>query len=223
MTQVVIFANGIIQAGPLVDERLAALRIAGDLTVIAADGGLRAAVAWEFQPSVVIGDMDSLAADELAALEVAPDVRVLRYPAEKDETDLELALLWAAHQVTDIESITLFGALGGRVDQTLANLYLLALPDLARFPIFIVDGAQEIRLLRPGAHTLDGLTGDTVSLIPLGGAATGIHTDGLYYPLRGEALHFGPARGVSNVMTGPTALIRLDAGLLLCIHTRGRA
>ncbi len=66
---------------------------------------------------------------------------------------------------------------------------------------------------------LAGRPGDLVSLLPLGGDATGIWTTGLAYPLRGETLPFGIPRGISNVLTQPTATVRLRSGLLLAVVT----
>lgn len=223
---VVIFANGDIQDEPLVKQLIPVFHAgASNVFVIAADGGLRAALRYGLKPALIIGDMDSVTPEELSPFEADSDVTIVKRPAEKDETDLELALLWVAQHIDagEVESITIIGGLGGRVDQTLANLYLLALPQLRGYDIRLIDGGQEIKLLRPGTHTIEGAQGNTISLIPLGGAVAGIHTDGLYYPLRGETLNFGPARGVSNVMTQDTATISLTDGALLLTHTLGRA
>lgn len=221
---VAIFANGDIQAEPLVQELVSKLLAhPHDVFVIAADGGLHAVQHFGLKPDLIIGDMDSVTPDELHPYENHPSVTIVRHPAEKDETDLELALLWVAKTLTTMYPILIFGGLGGRVDQTIANLYLLALPELHHYDIRLVDGNQEIKLLRPGTHLIAGTQGDTISLIPLGGAASGIHTDGLYYPLRGETLKFGPARGVSNVMTQDSATISFTDGALLLTHTLGRA
>lgn len=231
---VVIFANGDIRDEPLVSQLIPVLRTKAaaipspkpsGVFIIAADGGLRAALRYSLKPALIIGDMDSVTADELRPFENDASVSIVRHPPEKDETDLELALLWVAQNLDagEVESVTIIGGLGGRVDQTIANLYLLALPELDGYDIRLVDGNQEIKLLRPGTHHIAGTQGDTISLIPLGGAVSGIHTDGLYYPLRGETLRFGPARGVSNVMTQESATITLVDGALLLTHTLGRA
>src|SRR5690606_22671608 len=106
---------------------------------------------------------------------------------------------------------------------TLANMYLLALPSLRDCDVRLVSRAQAAWLWYPGTHTLEGTAGDTVSLIPLDGPVSGIHTENLYYPLNGERLTIGPARGISNVMQGDTAQVSFDGGLLLVVHTLGRA
>lgn len=212
-----IFANGDPNDGPLVRQVLASADAAW---IIAADGGARQAAFFGFRPQLVIGDLDSLTAAEVAALE-AEGVAIHRAPPEKDETDLELALLHAAEQ--GVRWIRIISGIGDRIDQSLGNLYLMALPALAGMDVRLVARNQQTWLMRPGVNPVEGAPGDTLSLLPVGGDAVGIRTDGLYYPLRDETLRFGPARGMSNVLTSTQAYVTLGAGLLLAIHTLGRA
>lgn len=215
--KVLIFANGKPNPGEMVTRTL---EEAADAYVIAADGGARVAHYYDFKVHEVIGDMDSLSADEVLQLEYR-GAALRRFPPEKDESDLELALHYAAER--GATWIRVIGGLGGRFDQMLANAYLLALPDVATCDAALVAGKQMIRLLQPRTHQLSGDIGDTVSLIPMGGQADGIVTKNLKYPLNDETLYFGPARGISNVMLANTAEITLRAGTLLCVHTFGRA
>ena len=185
-------------------------------TLLCADGGARAALKFGLHPQSVIGDFDSLSEAELRAL-VKDGAQLQRHPARKDETDLELALLYAASIGSD--EIVVLGALGGRLDQTVANVMLLAMPALASYRVLIASGDERTFLIRPGAPVeISGQASDIVSLIPFGGDAHGIQTSGLEYPLRDESLLFGPARGVSNVMLGERATITFKQGLLLCVH-----
>jgi thiamine pyrophosphokinase len=206
----VIFANGELRY----PQRARDLLRVDDL-IIAVDGGTRHA--WEagVVPQLVIGDMDSLASDERERLE-SSEVELSSFPARKDTTDLELALVRAVSEGAD--SILILGALGGRIDQTIANLLLLALPELAEIDVRVAEGAQEAFLIRQEAIIV-GQPGDTVSLIPFGGDAAGVSVDGLEWPLQDETLRFGPARGVSNVLTGEEASVRVRRGLILCVVT----
>jgi thiamine pyrophosphokinase len=217
MKRVLIFANGDPLDGDMVRRAIAA---AESPHVIAADGGVHNAQLFGLEVDSIVGDMDSLSADELRAQQES-GAEINRFPAEKDFTDLELALKYACKN--GAEWIRIVGGVGGRLDQTLANVYLLALPELAGCNVSLVAGNQETRLLKPGEHQINGADGDTISLIPLGGAVHGIHTANLYYPLTDETLEFGPARGISNVMTGEMASVRFVDGTLLLIHTVGRA
>lgn len=213
----IVLANGEIGAAPVVRDRLAGWT---DAPVIAADGGSRYAEALGLRVDAVVGDLDSLDEGTGARLR-AQGVDVERAPAAKDETDLELALLHAVER--GATRIAVIGAMGGRLDMTLANVLLLAHPLLDGVRVELWHGEQTAWLIRPPGGDVNGGPGDTISLIPLGGDAHGVSTHGLAYPLRDETLAFGPARGVSNVFEGRDARVDLGGGLLLAVHTPGRA
>ncbi len=206
----IIFANG-----GFPDPSSARDLLRPDDLVIAADGGTHHALAAGVIPDVVIGDLDSLSPQAQAQVE-ANGSQIIRFSPRKDETDLELALLHAACE--GATEIIILAALGGRLDQTIANLLLLAMPELREIDVRVVEGAQTAFLIFDET-LVTGRPGDTVSLIPLGGDAVGVTTEGLEWPLQGETLHFGPARGVSNVLTAEQARVRVRQGLLLCVVT----
>jgi thiamine pyrophosphokinase len=213
-----IFANGV----QLHLEAVRALVRAEDYRV-AADGGLHHLRRLSLEPDLVIGDLDSLEPAEIEQLK-KDGVRIEQHPVHKDETDLELAVETVLR--AGYTTVLILGALGGRLDMTLANIFLLALPELAGIDIRLEDGLEEVFLIHsarsandPGG-VIDGQPGDQVSLLPLGGPARGILTQGLYYPLNGETLYPERTRGVSNQMLGPQARVTLDEGQLICIHTR---
>jgi thiamine pyrophosphokinase len=186
--------------------------------VICADGGAQHALALGLAPDVVVGDLDSLDGDLRARLE-DEGCQVLVHPPRKDETDLELALRYAIDH--GVEEILILGALGGRIDQTLANILLLALPELQKVKTRIVAGDQEMFLIR-GQAFIEGQVGDTVSLLPIAGDVRGITAEGLEYPLQHGTLKFGPTLGISNVLTVPVARVQVGQGLLLCVHISSR-
>ncbi|MBN1963425.1 MAG: thiamine diphosphokinase [Anaerolineae bacterium] len=217
--RMVIFANGELHPGPFVD-RVLAEAASPDVPLIAADGGLRHVEVLGLTAHAVIGDMDSVD-EETLARHAARGAAILRYPSQKDETDLELALRYAAEQGADW--LRIIGGMGGRLDQTLANVLLLILPLCDGRDVRLVAGGQAAWIMQPGEHVLHGAVEDTLSLIPLGGDAAGVSTGGLRYPLRDETLRFGAARGISNVFVEPVATVRLRAGVLLAVHTLGRA
>jgi len=184
--------------------------------VVAADGGARNARALGLVPHVLVGDSDSLDAETTRWLE-EHGATVVRHPVDKDETDLELALLYAVD--AGATEIAILSAWGGRPDQSVANLHLLAHPQLAGRRVRLLGAGYEILLLRGGEEARLATTpGDTVSLIPLAGDAHGVRTAGLRWALAGDTLRFGPARGVSNQATASQVHIRLEKGLLLVVH-----
>ena len=183
--------------------------------VIAVDGGFRHCLKLKLRPHSLIGDMDSLSSEEIDAV-TRNGIPISRYPARKDHTDMELALHSARSLGAD--DIVLMGALGARWDMTIANIMLLAAPELAGCRVRILDGMQEISLVRGGeTRQFEGNVGDLLSLIPLGTDAQNVCVTGLEYPLSGEPLHFSGTRGISNVFCDRTATVSLEDGLLLCV------
>jgi thiamine pyrophosphokinase len=207
----VIFANG-----KMADWNAAEGLILADDLLIAADGGAKVARKLGFTPQVLIGDLDSHSAREVKRLENG-GTRVIRYPVDKDETDLELALEFALGEGAG--EILILAPFGGRLDQILGNLSLLNRKDLRGIQVRMDDGRDELTLIHSKA-TILGAAGDIISLIPLGGEAVGVTTRGLQFPLENETLYPQKTRGISNRMTGVSAVVSLETGALICIHTR---
>jgi thiamine pyrophosphokinase len=203
----VIIANGIIGGlHPIISPE--------DI-VIAVDGGFRRCLELKLRPHILIGDMDSLSPEEIDAV-TRSGIPISRYPARKDYTDMELALQSARSLGAD--DIVLLGALGARWDMTIANVMLLAAPELAGCRVRILDGMQEISLVQGGeTRRFEGNAGDLLSLIPLRADAQNVCVTGLEYSLSGETLHFSATRGISNVFRDQTATVFLEDGLLLCV------
>jgi thiamine pyrophosphokinase len=207
-SRTIIFANG-----QLTDPAAARAVIRPTDRLIAADGGLHHLAALGLWPHVLIGDLDSVAPAQAAAA-AAAGARLEQFPPRKDQTDLELAVRLAAAE--GAADIWIFGALGARWDQTLANLLLLAHPDFRALRLRLVDGAQQIYLIQDRT-VIDGQPGDTVSLIALNGIADGVTTEGLEYPLDRGRLALGSTLGVSNVLLGTQATVTVAAGLVACV------
>lgn len=205
-----MFVNGIIQDYAAIRPWLHA----GDY-LVAADGGTRHALALGVRPHVIVGDLDSLDWETALRLE-AQGTQIERHPTGKDATDLELAIERAIRD--GASEIVVMGALGGRLDQTLANVLILAQRDWpAR--ISLVEGDQVATLIRGGEMLhLSGAPGTTVSLLPITPQVTGITYRGLAYPLTDATLWLGSTRGVSNEVSEQPATIRIAGGLALVIQ-----
>jgi len=216
LLKAVIFANGKIADGGLVKDC-----IHPDDFLIAANGGYQHIKTLALKPNLVIGDLDSLTADERQAI-LSAGVEIKLHPAEKDKTDLELALEEAIQR--KFSTILIVAALGGRLDQTLGNLSLLAAPFLKKCTVSLEDGSTRVWLITrqryPAGIIIDGHPGDRVSLIAFQMTAKGILTHGLKYPLHFEDLQPFQTRGISNQMIAPSAEIRIEKGQLLVLHSR---
>ena len=209
--RIIILANGEL---PDIDKALSFIQ-SGDY-IICADGGTRHALALGIRPNLIIGDMDSA---EQGAVKNFKDAGVIvePYPQDKNETDLELAINRAIE--LDPQQIIIVAALGGRLDQTLANITLLTDPRLSKLDIRLDDGVEEVYLCQDQAQ-IHGRSGDIVSLIPWQGDVSAVQTSALKWPLRKETLYPDKTRGVSNEMLGGTASVSIGSGLLLIVHRR---
>jgi thiamine pyrophosphokinase len=217
MPRIVIFANG-----ELPDMGAARELLQADDYLIAADGGANHLLKMGILPEVVIGDLDSLDEDTLFDL-TSEDVEIKQYSEDKDETDIELALGYAVELRPS--AILIVGALGGRLDQTLANLSILTDPTLPGIDIRMDDGLEEVFFCRAsagkgGQAEVQGRSGDTISLIPWHGRVEGVQTEGLQWSLYGETLFSDKSRGISNMMVDEKAAIQIQSGLLLVVHRR---
>ena len=206
-----IFANGTIENA----RRAQDAAEQSDL-VLAANGGALHSLHLEIFPAIVVGDLDSFDEADRQTLE-AGGTEFITHPSDKDQTDLELALLGALER--GATEITMLGAIGGRLDMTIANVQLLALPELSSVRVELWHGNQTASLIRPPGGPIEGGRGDGISLIPLGGQVQDITTQDLQYPLKSEDLGLGPSRGVSNVISGSDPQVKFGTGNLLIVHT----
>jgi thiamine pyrophosphokinase len=211
----------VLAGGDPVEPTLRRL-LCDDAVVVAADSGLHQAELLGLRVDVVVGDLDS--ADPAAVERArAAGAVVERHPVDKDATDLELALDVARGR--GARRITVVGGAGGRLDHFLANVALLASPRFADLEIDARLGEAYVVVVQGGRrpHVLTGTAGSLVTLLPAGGDASGITTEGLQYPLHGETLGRGTTRGVSNVLVREEGSVVLDEGTLLVIQAFGGA
>jgi len=185
--------------------------------VVAADSGVDTALALGLGIDVVVGDLDSVTAEGLAAAEAA-GARIVRHPVAKDDTDLALALGEAVTLLGGTGEVVVLGGHGGRLDHLLAGILALADDAWAGLRLRAHLGPATVHVVHgPGERDLGGAVGDLLTLIPAGGVAEGVRTSGLRYPLRDEALAPASTRGVSNVIESLPATVALRAGVLLAV------
>lgn len=211
MSRIVIFANG-----NLTEPDSLRRRLRPSDRIFCADGGTVHALALGLTPEVIIGDLDSLPPELTAQMEAA-SVIFQRHPPRKDLTDLELAFQTAlAEQVDEVLLVT---ALGGRLDQMLANIFLLARPEYASARLTLVDGPQLATVLRSHQSlVLTGQPGDTLSLVPLTPTVQQVNLSGVEWPLVEATLSFGSTWSISNTFTTPQATIQIGEGMVLVVH-----
>ena len=177
----------------------------GDL-VIAADAGYRQL--GNVKADYVVGDFDSLGYEPEGE-------RILRHPAEKDDTDTLLAAklgLSLGYRV-----FVLLGGVGGRLDHTLANIQTLAYLHGRGAKACLVGDMETITLLEGGTLRFRAGLSGVVSVFAYGERATGVYERGLAYPLTDATLTDDFPLGVSNAFTGVPAEIAVGQGRLLVL------
>lgn len=206
---IVVVAGGQPVAPELVRDVPATAR------VVAADAGVDLAHALGLRVDVAVGDFDSVSPTGRAALDDIDDVRA--HPADKDATDLELALQVAADmRLRDAPArVLVVGLEGGRPDHALANLLVAASRRFAALDIELVLARGRTWVVH---RELSGrlAAGRLVSLVPVHGAAT-VSVTGVCWPLDRSILDAGTTRGVSNLTIGGEVSVTVHDGTVLCI------
>ncbi len=180
--------------------------------LIAADGGLNHLASLGLRPHLVLGDMDSVS-------HLPQGVARLTFPVKKDRTDMALAILLALSR--GYTRFTLHGALGGRLDHSLANLHLVCALAESGHQAVIQDRKLTVYALHNSGLKLPFVpAGRVVSVFAWGGLARGVSLKGLKYPLSDAALTATEPLGVSNEGLGKPARIHVKDGTLLVMVAR---
>ena len=202
--------------GDALDERWRA-ELPADALIVAADSGLGHVYALGLRPDVVVGDLDSVSTTDLARAE-RDGARVERHPTDKDATDLELALDTA--RALGVTEVIVIGAGGGRLDHELAGFALLAAPQWATMRMTAFVGTARLTVVHDHA-TLDGPLGSIVTLLAVGGPASGVSTKGLRWPLTHAELSPTSTLGVSNEIIESPTRVTVRTGVLFAIQPHG--
>lgn len=188
---------------------------------IAADSGWRNARRLGVRVNLLVGDMDSLGAEAGSAMAEVEALggEVMRVPAEKDETDTQLAVHEAVRRGAD--EIVIVGGLSGRLDHTLANLSVLEALAEHRISARITDGRNRVRFLKNDSLLLAAGGFRYLSLIPVDEVCRGVSAEGCRYPLKGATLRrTNAAYSTSNEILGPVALVSVRRGRLFVVESR---
>jgi len=201
---VLIFSGG----DPLTTESVAGLPT--EAVVIGADSGVDRAHQAGWDVDVAVGDFDSISPDGLLRVESRGAV-IRRFPVDKNETDLELAIAVALEMCP--ERIVMAAMSGGRPDHELAGLMLLTDRRLAGVDVDVVLNGGQMSVVFDHRQ-FRGEVGDLMSLVPVAGDVTGVTTSGLEYSLVNETLRLAAGRGVSNVCSLPSVDVSIAGGVL---------
>ncbi len=181
---------------------------ASDL-VIGADRGYLVVKRNNIKPNIAIGDFDSYNGE----IECE---NIVRFPVKKDYTDSELAIKQALEM--GYKKIRIYGAIGGELDHTIANLALLASYSKQGIDIAFFDEKNAIFAITNSSVSFTEEAKGRISVFSFDDKAFGVLEKGLLYELNNAILENKAPLGVSNEFVGERATISVKSGTLL-LHT----
>ncbi len=188
-----------------------------DAAVYAVDGGLAVAEEAGIIPDYLVGDFDT--AEKSLVERYEKQCITIRHQPEKDATDTELAVDEAISNGADM--IFLLGAIGSRMDHTMANIHMLYHVMKQGKTAVIVNENNRLTLYNaPFRKRREDFFGTYLSFLPFSGEVTDVVLSGVKYPLFGRTLTAGSSLGVSNEVTGDMVTVSFSKGYLLMIEAK---
>ena len=205
----------IYTGGAIAEQNISERPGAEDL-VIAADSGYHNAQKMGIVPNLLLGDLDSLRKTE----KIPDEVEILQVPAEKDDTDTQLAVKVALER--GAMALVLIGGLDGRLDHTLSNLAILEDLSTKHIPALMTNGQNRVRFIRDNGLILlrDGFR--YFSILAADPVVKGVTVDGCKYPLKKAKLTRTNQYAVSNEIMGNCALIEIRKGGAWIVESNDR-
>ncbi len=179
-----------------------------DDLVIAADGGYATLKRLNIKPDLVVGDFDSLGT-------IPKDESIIKHPVKKDDTDTLLAVKIGLEK--GFKNFVVYGAVGGRLDHTIASLQTAAFIAENGGRAYICDSAYTVTVIKNSSISFKKKASGIVSLFALSGIAEGVTIDGLLYPLNNARLTPDFPLGVSNEFIDKESSISVKDGVLTII------
>ncbi len=177
--------------------------------IIAADGGAKYLQKAGLKPDILIGDFDSLDVN-------IDSGEVIRLNPIKDITDMDAAVKIGIER--GYTEFHLYGACGGRIEHTLANIQLVASLSQKNIKAYVHDSATVITALTDDSVYFNSSYKGYISVFSHTDKCTGVYLKGLKYPLENATLTNSFPLGVSNEFVGEDSEIKVENGTLILIY-----
>lgn len=181
--------------------------------IIAVDGGANNIRKVNLIPDIIIGDLDSITKENENYYR-DKNVKFIKHPIEKDQTDSEIAVDFCKDY--NFKEIFFAAALGGRIDQQIANINLLEYVDGLKLKAKIISKNLEIALI-PGTKVFKNKKNYRLSLIPQSKVVEKVRISGCKYNLDSKDIYRAQTRGISNKIENNRAQVDFESGLLIYI------
>ena len=182
---------------------------------IAADSGYRNAKMLGIEPSILVGDFDSI--DEKDKKSIKDDIEIYEVPVEKDFTDTQLAVKIALQK--GVRGITIIGGLSGRLDHTLSNLAILENLYDSNIRAVIADGKNRVRYIKSSSELIARSPYKYLSILARDEKVKGVSIEGCKYPLKNANLSSKNQYAISNEIEKTCALISVRKGGILIVES----
>jgi len=181
--------------------------------IIAVDGGANNTRKVNLIPDIIIGDLDSITKENENYYQ-DKNVKFIKHPIEKDQTDSEIAVDFCKEHY--LKEIFFAAALGGRIDQQIANINLLEYVEDLKLKAKIISKNIEIALI-PGTKVFKNKKNYRLSLIPQSKVVEKVRISGCKYNLASRDIYRAQTRGISNKIENNRAQVDFESGLLIYI------
>jgi len=176
--------------------------------ILSADGGTDYCLKAGIIPNAVIGDLDSISEESLEKINDG-NIPVIKFPVKKDKADSELSIDYLVDM--GIKDITLIGAVGSRMDHTLANIFLLSKMHEKGVKVQIIDNYNTICLV-DNELVVANKEGYFVSIVPVDSSGIIVSLKGFEYELDRVKIEFGSTHGISNRVIESEGYIKIHKG-----------
>ncbi len=201
----------VIGGGEMLSFAFAREQLRPDDFVIAADRGLVHADAMGISPHLILGDFDSYPDDP------PQQENCILLPREKDDTDMMFAVKYALER--GYQEFLLLGAMGGRLDHTLANLGVLRFLKSRGCDGIILDAACRMRLVENGEISVSKEERyPYLSVFSMELESRGVTLRGVKYPLTDATMRSDFPIGCSNEITEEAATVSVKEGCLVVLQ-----
>ena len=187
------------------DCRIDFVKKQGDL-VIGADRGYLNLKNQSIIPDIVIGDFDSYDGEIDCG-------NIKQLPRIKDFTDGEVAIRYGIEK--GYKHIRVYGAIGGALDHTIANIAHCSKYTKDGIDISFIDGENALFCISNSRKCFSNKAKGRISVFAYGEKAEGVYEKGLFYTLNNATLYPFIPLGVSNEFIGEESEISVENGVLL--------
>lgn len=209
-----IVTGGTLDSGFLAET----LRLHEEDCLIVVDGALEVTHALGLVPDYIVGDFDTV---NQTLLQYYEEDKILRHVPEKDQTDTELAVETALSH--GYRKLRLFGAVGSRLDHSLANIFLLERIRKQHADAVICNENNRLYFREQDfCINKEEQYGNYVSLLPLTECVKDVTLSGFKYSLDHRDFFRDTTLGISNEIVDEEAVVRFSDGVFIVVESKDK-